>query len=202
MQIFHFSLYSQFFLEQINDFGKTGEIWMEFEMSSGLREETYWVRQIKSRHKKEGVMIKKIPRALALNALKKYLLQKCCICKFSQQNAVVANIRDKTKCSSGTGCPKKDGFASGFKAFTTFGWILSQFLKIALFSSARSSFPISVKKPCTSIEIPVLAFKALCFRWKPRVSVSSPALALEALYQSWKPCASSEGPALMLKALC
>ena len=55
MQIFHFSLYSQFFLEQINDFGKTGEIWMEFEMSSGLREETYWVRQIKSRHKKEGV---------------------------------------------------------------------------------------------------------------------------------------------------
>lgn len=36
MQIFHFSLYSQIGLGQINDFGGTVEIEMEFKTSSGL----------------------------------------------------------------------------------------------------------------------------------------------------------------------
>ena len=45
MQMSHFSLYSQFFLGQTNGFGGTVEIWIEFKISSGLWEETFWELQ-------------------------------------------------------------------------------------------------------------------------------------------------------------
>ena len=49
-----------------------------------------------------------------------------------------------------TTSPKNDGIAFGFKRLPLFEWILRQFLKIAYFNSARSSFP-TMMDPKTKI---------------------------------------------------